>query len=158
MLEVCNPDIGSLADEQELFSNAPPMLFGEGFETKIKDRAEALKILHKGQQSNSTHSHSGRQTVFLNQPPLQPPKRRRLSRSGKDPFQFRVPESLQPISKEPQKLKDRKMNTTPQVIYPIKVLDCTKSMLGFRELRVTESCQEFPVAGRIRHFLHIGES
>ena len=66
VLKVCNPDIASLADDQELFSNAPPMLFGEGFETKIKDRAEALKILHKGQQPSSTQSHSGgRQRPFF---------------------------------------------------------------------------------------------
>ena len=59
VLKVCNPDISSLADDQELYSNAPPMLFGEGFEMKIKGRAEALKILHKGQVSSSTQSHAG---------------------------------------------------------------------------------------------------
>ena len=46
VLKVCNPDISSLADDQDLFEKAPLMLFGEGFETKIKGRSEALKILH----------------------------------------------------------------------------------------------------------------
>ena len=51
VLKICNPDISSLAENKELFAKAPPMLFGEGFENKIKDRAEALKVLHKGQSS-----------------------------------------------------------------------------------------------------------
>ena len=50
VLKVCNPDI-SLVENKELFAKAHPMLFGEDFENKIKDRAEALKVLHKGQSS-----------------------------------------------------------------------------------------------------------
>lgn len=47
VLKVCNPDIVSLAENQELYTSAPPQLFGEGFENKIKDRAQALKVLHQ---------------------------------------------------------------------------------------------------------------
>ena len=47
ILKVCNPDIVSLADNRELFNDAAPSLFGKGFETKMEDRAEALKVLHR---------------------------------------------------------------------------------------------------------------
>ena len=67
VLKVCNPDISSLADDQNLFEKAPPMLFGEGFETKIKGRAEALKILHTG-QSTSAQPKQNRQFFRGNRP------------------------------------------------------------------------------------------
>ena len=46
ILKTCNPDI---ADKQELFQDAAPNLFGDGFELKMKERAEAVRVLHKGQ-------------------------------------------------------------------------------------------------------------
>ena len=44
ILKSINPEIQDLAEE-DLFSAAAPYLFGEGFEQKMKDRAESLKIL-----------------------------------------------------------------------------------------------------------------
>ena len=49
ILKQCNPDIINLADRQDLFKDAAPYFFSEGFEHKMKKRAESLKILHKGQ-------------------------------------------------------------------------------------------------------------
>ena len=49
ILKTCNPDITNLADKQELFQDAAPNLFGDGFELKMKERAEAVRVLHKGQ-------------------------------------------------------------------------------------------------------------
>ena len=71
VMKVCNPDIVSLADNKELFANAPPMLFGEGFEVKMKDRAEALKVLHKGQST----SYGQKRSFFRGNRPSTNPQR-----------------------------------------------------------------------------------
>ena len=42
----CNPDIQDLVGE-ELFWAAAPNLFGEGFEQKMKDQAESMKLIAK---------------------------------------------------------------------------------------------------------------
>ena len=47
MLKVLNPDIQELAVEDNLFKSAAPYLFGDGFEQKMKDQAEAMKLLSK---------------------------------------------------------------------------------------------------------------
>ena len=41
-----NPDLKSMADDKD-FSQAPPYLFGPGFEKKAKERTEALECLRK---------------------------------------------------------------------------------------------------------------
>ena len=71
ILKVCNPDIVSLADNRELFEDAAPSLFGKGFETKMKDRAEALKVLHKGQ---STTQYTRKIFFRGSRPPTYPPR------------------------------------------------------------------------------------
>ena len=50
ILKACNPDIQDLAEEENLFEEAGPHLFGDKFETKMKERAESVKILSKSQQ------------------------------------------------------------------------------------------------------------
>lgn len=45
VLKSVNPDIHDLADEESLFKSAAPNLFGAGFETKMKEQAESLKLL-----------------------------------------------------------------------------------------------------------------
>ena len=47
VLRTVNPDIQDLAGEEELFRAAAPNLFGDGFEQKMKDRAESMKLLAK---------------------------------------------------------------------------------------------------------------
>ena len=37
ILKTWNPDIANLADKQELFQDAAPNLFGDGFELKMKE-------------------------------------------------------------------------------------------------------------------------
>ena len=71
ILKSINPEIQDLAEE-DIFSAAAPYLFGEGFEPKMKDRAESLKILSsaKPQQQNKQ--------FFSREPSHCPPKRRRL--------------------------------------------------------------------------------
>ncbi len=78
VLKVCNPDKSSLADRNELFTKAPPMLFGEGFELKMKERAEALKVLHKSQTTSTQLTQSQRKPYFQNNHPSYPTKGRRL--------------------------------------------------------------------------------
>ena len=50
ILKACNPDIPDLAEEESLFEEAGPHLFGDKFETKMKERAESVKILSMSQQ------------------------------------------------------------------------------------------------------------
>ena len=47
VLEVLNPNIQDLAVEGNLFKSAALHLFGDGFEQKMKDQAEAMKLLSK---------------------------------------------------------------------------------------------------------------
>ena len=42
VIESTNPSLMDLADEDELFKNAVPQLFGEGFPKKAKERDEEL--------------------------------------------------------------------------------------------------------------------
>ena len=44
ILKALIPDIQDLANE-EIFRDAAPNLFGQGFETKMKERAESVKLL-----------------------------------------------------------------------------------------------------------------
>ena len=53
VLKACNPDIQDLAEEESLFQEAGPNLFGQDFEKKMKERAEAVKILSKSQGPKS---------------------------------------------------------------------------------------------------------
>ena len=53
VLRVCNPDIQDLADEEVLFAEAAPNLFGQNFETKMKERAESIKLLRRHQRKHS---------------------------------------------------------------------------------------------------------
>ena len=53
ILKACNPDVQDLADEEEVFGEALPNLFGQKFETKMKERAESVRLLRKGQSTQS---------------------------------------------------------------------------------------------------------
>ena len=50
ILKAVNPEIQDLAGE-DIFSVASPLLFGEGFEKRMKERTEALKILSAAKTS-----------------------------------------------------------------------------------------------------------
>ena len=52
ILRACNPDIANLAERPDLFVEAAPYLFGDGFETKMKERAEAVRVLQKSSKPN----------------------------------------------------------------------------------------------------------
>ena len=47
VIKALNPDIQDLAEEDELYKCAAPYLFGTGFEQRMKDRAESIKLLTK---------------------------------------------------------------------------------------------------------------
>ena len=53
ILKSVNPDIADLADE-DIFKSAAPNLFGSGFEVKMKERAESLKLLAASRPSASS--------------------------------------------------------------------------------------------------------
>lgn len=79
ILKAVNPDIQDLVNEEKNFKEAAPLLFGEGFEKKMKDRAESLKLLQKakppGSQAPKKFFRGGRPTV--------PPRRNGQSYRGK---------------------------------------------------------------------------
>lgn len=54
VLKACNPDIQDLAEEESLFKEAGPDLFGPEFEKKMKERAESVKILSKSQGTSNS--------------------------------------------------------------------------------------------------------
>lgn len=53
VLKTCNPNIQDLAEEERLFLEALPNLFGAEFEKKMKERAESVRILSKSQAHSS---------------------------------------------------------------------------------------------------------
>ena len=61
VLKACNPSIQDLADEDRIFEGASPNLFGQGFEAKMKERAESVKLLTRSQQ---TRTQSGTNRFF----------------------------------------------------------------------------------------------
>ena len=66
ILKSVNPDIQDLAEEEGHFKSSAPNLFGPGFEVKMKDRAESVKILSKatsGSSANRKFFRGGRPTA-----------------------------------------------------------------------------------------------
>ena len=55
ILKSVNPDIADLAEE-DIFQSAAPNLFGSGFEVKMKERAESLKLLAASRPSSKSRS------------------------------------------------------------------------------------------------------
>ena len=51
MVKDLNKDAASLAEEDEMFKEAAPRLFGEGFETKLKQHVDAVRCLRKASSS-----------------------------------------------------------------------------------------------------------
>lgn len=71
ILKACNPDVVPLADQEDLFQDAAPFLFGKDFEVRMKDRAEAVKILNQSQKtakpSKSQFFQKGRTGISFSQ-------------------------------------------------------------------------------------------
>ena len=75
ILRCLNPKMQDMAEEQELFQSAAPLLFGQGFESKMKERSESLKILSSCSRSrdSSPPPRKKKQCFFVRATPL-PPK------------------------------------------------------------------------------------
>ena len=71
LLKSVNPDIADLAEE-EIFEEAAPNLFGSGFEKKMKERAESIKLLSASKSSRPTSS--SRHQFFQRGRPTAPPR------------------------------------------------------------------------------------
>ena len=69
LLKSVNLDIADLAEE--IFEEAAPNLFGSGFEKKMKERAESIKLLSASKSSRPTSSsqHQFLQRGCLTAPP-----------------------------------------------------------------------------------------
>ena len=65
VLKACNQHIQGLAEEETLFREAAPNLFGPSFEKKMKDRAESVKILAKSQLQSARRFFSRGHTEIL---------------------------------------------------------------------------------------------
>ena len=80
ILKICNQDIQDLAEEEDLFLEASPNLFGREFEKQMKERAESVKLLSKSQQRSG--SQSGSNSFFRKGRPFQTQKGGGLSYRG----------------------------------------------------------------------------
>ena len=85
VLKVCNPDLTSLVEKEDLFVEAALSLFGNQFATKMKDRAEAVKILHKS-QSHYHQPTATRHPYFRGSRPSQPQRRGGFNTRGTNHF------------------------------------------------------------------------
>ena len=63
VLKAVNPEIQDLADE-DIFANAAPDLFRAGFEARMKERADSMKLLHASRPPSTAKKffHGGRPT------------------------------------------------------------------------------------------------
>jgi hypothetical protein len=62
-----------LAGEETLFKSAAPDLFGQGFESKMKDRAESMKILSTS-KAKQTGQQQQQRKFFRGSRPTAPPR------------------------------------------------------------------------------------
>ena len=62
VLKALNPDLQDLVDEDDLFREASPNLFVEGFEKQMKERAGSVKLVSKARSTTnkSQFFHKGR--------------------------------------------------------------------------------------------------
>lgn len=60
ILKDMNRDVTSLAEEDEQFKEAAPLLFGEGFEKKMKEHVDAVRCLRKTGKVTESHFRRGR--------------------------------------------------------------------------------------------------
>ena len=104
---VLNPDIQDLADNEEIFKEAAPNLFGENFEKKMK---VAVKILSKSQSQSGTSSRS----FFQNSHPSQAQRGGGSFRTARGRFspmgspQIYAQSWCQKVPKEAEELKPTK--------------------------------------------------
>ena len=74
VLKSLNPRMQDMAEEDELFKSSAPLLFGQGFESKMKERSESLKILASCSRSRDS-SPPPRKKLFFRQGHSSAPQR-----------------------------------------------------------------------------------
>jgi hypothetical protein len=89
-----NKDILPLVESDNMFDEAAPMLFGDGFENKVKDHVESLKCLRRAITFSS--SSRGRTSNFFRRGRSSYPARGSSSTRGRGGWQRR----FQPFPKE----------------------------------------------------------
>ena len=60
VLKDMNKDVMPLAEEDDQFQGAAPLLFGEGFEKKMKEHVDAVRCLRKAGKPTESHFRRGR--------------------------------------------------------------------------------------------------
>ena len=89
ILKAVNPEIQDLAEE-DIFATAAPDLFGAGFEVKMKERADSMKLLHAAKKPPSTSKN-----FFSRRPSSCPQKGGGQNRGGRQHWTRK-----QPLSKK----------------------------------------------------------
>ena len=64
VLKDMNKDVMPLAEEDDQFKDAAPLLFGEGFEKKMKDHVDAVRCIRKSGRATESHFRRGRPQSF----------------------------------------------------------------------------------------------
>ena len=75
ILRCLNPKMQDMAEEQELFQSAAPLLFGQGFESKMKERSESLKILSSCSRPRDSSPPPRKKPAFFRQSHSSAPQR-----------------------------------------------------------------------------------
>jgi len=75
VLKCLNPKMQDMAEEHDLFQSAAPMLFGQGFESKMKERSESLKILSSCSRSRDSSPPPRKKQSFFRQGHSSAPQR-----------------------------------------------------------------------------------
>ncbi|XP_064395485.1 uncharacterized protein LOC135342623 [Halichondria panicea] len=155
-----NKDASSLAEDDEILTEAAPMLFGEGFEQKLKNHVEAVRCLRK----SSTNSGGSSSQFFSREPsPRELPtwgrpeqKVSKLQRRQKIPTLPEgepVPEL--PTPKDPNLVRDSVKTICINARIKNQVLqkNLLSQMLnmGVSDMAIELAACKHPPAGKLRH-------
>ena len=173
-----NKDAASLAEEDEMFKEAAPQLFGEGFETKLKQHLDAVRCLRKAPKTWTA--------VFLRRPPpgqLQPwgqHSQGTLQQRSSSTTVSTVPEREQIQVQAERTVMDKGQTEPPQQVAQLNKVEVEPFVLvykdipllyqmiccqpcvtvnqllktGVRELAIELAQRNLPLAGRLKHAFH----
>ena len=138
ILKSVNPDIADLAKEDI----APPNILGSGFESKMKERVESVKVLSASGPVNPRAGSFFRRAVPL------PPKEAAASRTEGDLPGPRGTRNLQPESDLPESVSRERLSNNLILLFTKNLINMTLVQKGVVPLKVDKSI----VAGRLTFF------
>ncbi len=153
IIKVCNPDISSLAENKELYTKSPLMLFGEGFELKVKERAETLKVLHKNKPTFPQGGQSRPPQYFRNDRPSYTPKEEAVIDTGD--IQSISFKNARPPLTQPSTRRTSKAEYSPEWPTIRQYSNCNKYLKMYKikagvQGNVTRDVSQFPTCWKTK--------